>query len=640
MPAVVLHTAAFALLALASRQIGKFVSRFNLPYITGYIFAGAIAGPFVIGIMPAEATENLRYIDELSLGVIAFVAGSELYFKELRDRLDSILKNTIGIVLLSSVIMGVVVFFLTRYIPFTQDFSIPARIAVAILSSTVLLALSPASTIAVMQEVRARGPYSQMVLSTTVFMDVFIIILFAIAVAVVDVILGGSNLNIGFVGLLLIDILGGVLEGVIGGLLLRTVLSTDWGRIVKITLILLIGAGIFAFSFQLIELTDANAPITIHVEPILAAMVAGFFVTNFTNHRQQFEELLHDVGPYVYVAFFTLTGVALKLDVLIATLPIAAALFATRIGGIFIGSYAGTSLAGEPPKFRRLAWMGLITQAGIALGLAREVANEFPTLGDAFATMVISVVVLNEVFGPIFLRSALRQVGETHLPEDQKKRDERRDVVIFGIEAQSLALARELKSHDWHVILADINEEHVARTETNGFTVSVVEDLGPDTLSKVIDSETDAVVAMMEDDTHNKQIIQGAYERFGVPRLIARLNDINNADAVSEFKATVVDPASAMLSVLAQAVQTPDTAGLTLHQDPGFEIAQVTITNTDVNGLLVRDLRLPAEVLFLSVMRNGQRILPNGYTKLHVKDDVTIIGPPTDLEAVKLKLGY
>ncbi len=640
MPPIVFHTAAFALIALASRQIGKFASQFNLPYITGYLFAGAIAGPFVIGMIPKEATETLRYIDELSLGVIAFVAGSELYFKELQDRLRTILTTTFGIVILSSLIMGAVIFLLTQFIPFTADFGTPGRLAVAILGSTVLLALSPASTIAVIQEVRARGPYSQMVLSTTVFMDVFIIVIFAIAIAVVDIILGGASISIGFVGLLIVDIGGGILLGVVAGLILRTILSTDLSKIIKIIFILLTGALVFFTGFQLDEISKSIGVFSVHIEPILSAMVAGFFVTNFTSHRQQFEDLLHDVGPYVYVAFFTLTGVALKLDILLVTLPIAAALFVTRLGGIFLGSFVGTSLAGEPSKFRRLAWMGLITQAGIALGLAREVAVVFPILGDSFATMVISVVVLNEVFGPIFLRFALKRVGETNLPDDDVKRDQRRDAVIFGIESQSLALARELKTHNWHVILVDTDKTHAAQTEMNGFKVSIMDDLTPEKLATVIDTNTDAVVAMMPDDEQNRQIIQGAYERFGVPRLITRLSDITSADAVAEFNAMVIDSTSAMVNVLVQAVRTPQTAQLTLHKDPGFEFAQVTITNQAVHGQLVRDLRLPTEVLFLTINRHGNRILPNGYTKLHLMDDITLIGPPSDLEAVKLKLGY
>lgn len=55
------------------------------------------------------------------------------------------------------------------------------------------------------------------------------------------------------------------------------------------------------------------------------------------------------------------------------------------------------SLPASCKKITQLAGLALNTQAGIALGLAREVAVEFPSLGDAFSTMEISVIVINEV---------------------------------------------------------------------------------------------------------------------------------------------------------------------------------------------------------------------------------------------------
>ncbi|MEZ4592416.1 MAG: hypothetical protein R3D55_14930 [Chloroflexota bacterium] len=194
----------------------------------------------------------------------------------------------------------------------------------------------------------------------------------------------------------------------------------------------MIGFAVFAGAFWLVEFSHDNLPLEIHIEPLLVAMIAGFYVTNFTNFRDEFATLLHDVGPAVYVAFFTLTGVALKLDILLTTLPVALALFVVRASGIAIGSFLGGKAAGEPAEFNKYAWMGLITQAGIALGLAREVAVEFPALGDAFATLVISVVVLNEIFGPMFLKSALSRAGEANLPVTATA-DEVRDVLIVGM---------------------------------------------------------------------------------------------------------------------------------------------------------------------------------------------------------------
>ena len=40
------YTLGFLVLCLASHRIGQFFSRIRLPYITGYLFAGALVGSF------------------------------------------------------------------------------------------------------------------------------------------------------------------------------------------------------------------------------------------------------------------------------------------------------------------------------------------------------------------------------------------------------------------------------------------------------------------------------------------------------------------------------------------------------------------------------------------------------------------
>ena len=66
----------------------------------------------------------------------------------------------------------------------------------------------------------------------------------------------------------------------------------------------------------------------------------------------------------------------------------------------------------------------------------------------------------------------------------------------------------------------------------------------------------------------------------------------------------------------------------------------MTINNPDVDGALVRDLRLPNDVLLLEVARNGQAMVPSGYTPLQLMDEVTLLGQPQSLSDVTLKLGY
>lgn len=633
-PSILVAVISFVIVMLASRVLGQFLSRYKLPYITGYLFTGLLAGPFALDMLPEGATTDLRFIDELSLAVIAFVAGSELYIKELRDRLRSILTSVVMIVIGAMSLVGTTIYLLTSTIPFTEGMSTTAKIAVAILGTTVLLALSPASTIAVIQEARARGPFTKTVLSIAVVMDMVIIVLFAISTGVAGTLLDDTQFDIMFVIFLVLDLVLAVGLGVAVGKLLEFILSTSLQKSFKIGYVLGIGLLIFAFAYQLDGLD-----LGIHVEPLLQAMIAGFFITNFTRYRDEFEEILHDVSPFVYVAFFTLTGVALKLDILFATIGVALILFLIRVLGISVGTFLGSTIVKDDPRFRYLLGFGLVTQAGIALGLARETAIEFPQLGDEFATMIISVVVLNEIFGPILLKYVLNRVGETHMPEAHKP-DEIRDALILGVEGQSLALARQLQSHNWHVIVADTNPSRVEAASPADVDGRYIPSIDKQVFDELITTGTDAVIAMLDDDDANYNACELAYEKFGVRRLVVRLNDMRNTERFNALGAVIVDPATAIVNVIDHAVRTPQSAALFMHQDPDFDIAQITITQEECDGILLRDLRLPVDVLVLEISRDGHSIVPNGSTMLSCGDDVTFVGKPASLKEVTRRFGY
>lgn len=627
----------FLFVALASHRIGKLFSSLGLPYITGYLLAGMVAGPFILNILPSESVTQLRFIDEISLAVIAFVAGSELYLKEIRSRLRSIGFVTAGVVVAGLTLIGVTLFVLTNFIPFTQDAPFSSRVAIAILGATILLALSPASTIAVIQETRAKGAFTKTVLGVTVTMDVIIIVLFAVAVAVASSLISDIGFNATFAGLLVLDLGAALAAGYGVGKLMEWILGRTWKSFIKIGLILALGYLVFAASYWLVGFSAENLPVEIHIEPLLVAMIGGFMVTNFTAYRDEFDKVLHDIGPAVYVAFFTLTGVALKLDILITTLPIAITLFGVRALAIAIGSNVGGRVAGESQAFNRYAWMGLITQAGIALGLAREVANEFPALGDSFATMVISVVVLNEIFGPMLLKSALRRADEAHVPEEHV--DEQRDALILGVEPQSIELARQLQREGWQVILADTDQARVDRLAADDVSEYYIPGISAETLSDLLTTETDAVVALLDDDGCNLDALDLARLK-GVPRLIARPNDLALIDEFVGLGALVIDPASAMVNLLDQSVRAPQSTAVLLHQDKGRDMIQITVNNPDIDGILLRDMRLPTDVLFVDVTRDGTVILPHGHTRLRLKDEVTLVGRGESLQEAVLKLGY
>lgn len=631
------YTLAFAVICLASYLIGQGFKWMRLPTITGYLFAGALVGSFGLDFLPSNAAESLRFVDEIALAVIAFVAGSELYLKELRPRLRLILTTAGGILVVTFVLVAVAVYLLSALLPFTADWAVSARVATALLGAAVLLALSPPSTIAVIKEVHARGPFTRTALGVTVLMDVVIIVLFAVATSMAGALLTGESLSIGFVALLALDL--GLAAGIgwAVGQLLKRVLGQRWPRLVKIALVLAIGFGIYELASWVKTESVAQLGFEIYIEPLLIAMIAGFIVTNFSRFRDEFDRILHDVGPAVYVAFFTITGLALKLDLLWATLPIAATLFVVRIVGIGIGAAAGATLAGEPPQIRRFGWMAFITQAGIALGLAREVAVQFPDLGNAFATLIISVVVLNEVFGPIFLKYVLKRVGEAHLP-DVEPDEAARGVLILGVEGQSVALARALGQQGWRVVMADPDAEHVERLAAEDVDERHIPAVDEAVLDGLMTDDTAAVVALLPDDDANFRALRFASERYGVERLVVRPAGRRHLRAFEELGAFVVDPGLAIVTLLEQAVQAPQSAALLLRRAPDRAVVQLRVSNPDLEGVPLRDLRFPLDVLFLEVSRNGSTVVPSGHTVLHLGDEVTLVAKPGSLDEARLRL--
>ncbi len=428
----IIRLTSFLVVALAAHRIGAMFARLGLPKITGYLVTGLLAGPFILNMLPAGAPEHLLFVDEFSLAFIAFAAGSELYLPELKGRLRSIGWVTAGLVLFTFTFGAIAMLLLADNIPFVNRMDTAGQIAVALLVGAILVARSPSSAIAIVNELRAKGPFTQMVLGVTVIMDVVVIVLFAISSSAADALLTGLSISAGFVFLLLAELGVAVAAGYALYKFLNWVLSQTVSHLSKVGAILVTGYGVFVLSSLLRAYSRAYFPFEILIEPLLVCLVAGFLINNYSARRLEMAEILHQTGPFIYVLFFTLTGASLELDLLLRTWPIALALFATRILAIGLGSFVGGTVAGDTLASNRIKWMAFITQAGVALGLAKDVAGEFPVLGNDFATLIISVVVINETIGPLLFKRAIKYVGESRLRAEGAEFDCVRDVLIFG----------------------------------------------------------------------------------------------------------------------------------------------------------------------------------------------------------------
>ncbi|MEJ2638014.1 MAG: cation:proton antiporter [Desulfosarcinaceae bacterium] len=631
--------AVFIIVALASRQIGALLKQMNLPLITGFLFTGIVVGPNALNIVAEEEIGRLRFLDELALAYIAIAAGSELVVRQIRSRLKAIRYTTIGLVASTFVIGGVAFYFLSGIIPFTQAMPAAHRAAVALLAGAILVARSPSSAVAVVNELRAKGPFTKTALGVTVIMDVVVITLFSVCASLAGTILDDQRFDLGFAFILLTELTVSLALGVLFGGILRMVLARDWHRALKIVFILATGYAAFLLSDALLAFTRTHLAFEIRLESMLICMVAGFLAANYGPYRTELIKVLHDIGPAVYVAFFTLTGISVRLDVLGQYWAVALALFGVRLAGIFIGAFTGGMAAGEPLRSNRIAWMCYVTQAGVGLGLAREVTVEFSQWGAVFATIMIAVIVLNQVLGPPLLKWALVLAGEARPRGEGPAEEGVRDALIFGLDGDSLALARLLQSNNWEVKIATTQKNYV-RKRAPGADIEIhsLPDLSLPTLNKLGIGQADAIVAMLS-DKENYEICERVAENSGACNMIVRLNQRAYFKRFHEQGALVVEPRTAMVNLLDQFVRSPSAARLLLGMEPDREMIDFELRNADLEGLAIRDLPLPLDLHILSIRRDNQLMVSVGFTRLRVGDWLTVVGSRSSLEQMMLLFG-
>jgi Trk K+ transport system NAD-binding subunit len=434
----------------------------------------------------------------------------------------------------------------------------------------------------------------------------------------------------------IIEIALSLIVGYLIGKLLEQILSWKIVTEGKALLLILSGYSVYVLNHQVADYGESVGHL-LRLEPLIVCIIASLYITNYTKFKPEFLSILSKTGPMIYASFFTLTGASLDIYILFSIWPIALIFFAIRLITIIAGSYAGGFIAKDPSRMINVGWMPYITQAGVALGLATLVSNQFPTWGPQFATIMIGIIVLNQIVGPPLFKMALFRVGEDK-SRGEFKFDGIRDAVIFGYESQSIALAQQLMSKQWKVKMVSLMEEG-SFEEPDNIDIHYIKDINIEEISKLGTGRSEAIVCFLS-DRENLEICELAYHYFGTPDMIVRLNERRNFDKFLGVGARVVDPSTAIVSLMDQFVRSPQATSLLLGMEPGQDSRDLEVLNPNLHGVTLRDLRLPAEVIILSIKRSGQMIISHGYTRLRTKDIVTFVGSTASLDALTLKFDY
>jgi Kef-type K+ transport system membrane component KefB len=389
----------FGILLLTADTFGALAHDLGFPRLVGYLVAGLALGPSALGIVPPGVLQDLSMMKQLAVGLIALLAGAELRVRDLVERYRMI--GWILALQAAAVLVGLtaLVLALRTWIPFLEHLEFPALLFVALLFAATLTVNSPMVTLALLTETRAEGPLAKTTLGVVLVADVVVVLVFTAAFSLAQASLGATASAPETLLRLLREVVGSMLAGaLIGGVL------TLYLRFVRRELVVFVIVLVFA---------TAAAAQALHFELLLSLLVAGFLVENVAPVRAEpLVEMLHVMAVPVFVIFFAMAGADLRLQTFQDLWPMILAVALARVGLIYSGSRAGARLGAAEPVVVRYVWTGLVSQAGVALGLATIVADRLPRLGLAMQTMIVGIIAFNESVGPVLFRGGLDRAGE------------------------------------------------------------------------------------------------------------------------------------------------------------------------------------------------------------------------------------
>ncbi|MDX6532917.1 MAG: trk/ktr system potassium uptake protein [Gaiellales bacterium] len=150
----------------------------------------------------------------------------------------------------------------------------------------------------------------------------------------------------------------------------------------------------------------------------------------------------------------------------------------------------------------------------------------------------------------------------------------------------------------------------------------------------------DLVVAVTGDDEDNIIVSQVAKEKYGVPKVIARVNDPRNQQHFDMIGITLTVSATAtILALIEHELPQHELVTLVDLKRENLEIVEFALSdNSPAAGKFVRDLNLPSRSRLISVTRGGRAEIAIGDTQLEPGDLVMAILEPGAEDDLKRQL--
>jgi Kef-type K+ transport system membrane component KefB len=375
---------------------GRIAKLLKMPNVTGYLLAGLILGPSFSNLIPSSMLNGFKVVSDIALAFIAFSIGSEFnlsYFKKVGIAPIIIaIAESIGAVILVSVTL----------IIFGFDLKL------SLLLGAIAAATAPAQTIIVINQYKAKGSLTSMLMSVVAIDDAVALIVFGFAVTTVKLL--DSSLDASIVLAILRPIYEVGISLIIGALL-AIFMKVVFRWFKKPSNVLCITIGFVLFAYWLAEF--------IHASPLLSCMALGGMLTNIYSGTDKVMNISEAFTPPIFMIFFAISGAGFELSALPNIGLIGLIYVVMRVIGKILGSWLGGKATKQDEKICKYLGPTLMPQAGVALGLIVVAESLIPTYAPQIRAVILCSTFIYSIIGPVAAKLALEKAGEIVIAKKQ-----------------------------------------------------------------------------------------------------------------------------------------------------------------------------------------------------------------------------
>ncbi len=387
----------FGLILILGIGGARLVDRLSTPHVVGFILLGVILGDSFLKILHLARVVEWNLIADLALGFIGFGMGEHLHLSQLKTLGKSILIIAIleSLGAFIAVLSGV--YFVTKSLP------------LAIIFGSLAAATAPAATVDVLKQYKAKGPLSTTLLAVIGIDDAIALLLYSISLPLaISFLTQETSFQVSHLLSPLAEVGGSIILGIVLAFPVDFVL--DRMQDMEEILLFMVASVLFVVGLA----------ISLHLSVILTALIFGAATINLKHHYAEYvSHTIDRVGPILYILFFVLIGARLEISYLPQIGLVGISYLVFRTMGKLCGAYLGGWISQAQVKVRKYLGFALLSQAGVAVGLALSFATRVNGMGETgsmlektIVTSIISTTLIIQIIGPLLTKYAVFASGE------------------------------------------------------------------------------------------------------------------------------------------------------------------------------------------------------------------------------------